>query len=118
MNFFLQVAPQAAPQVENLSTGLMSMLPMLAIFFFFMWFIDNRTQKKQEKKHQEMLNAIKKGDKIVTIGGIIGKVTKATEDKIEIQVDDTTKTKITFQRRAVHNVLNKNEDAETEDKKA
>jgi len=72
----------------------LSLLPMFLIFgvmIFFMY----RSQRKQAKQRQEMLEGIKTGDRVVTAGGIYGKVVKITEasflmeiaDKVEIEVD-------------------------------
>ena len=68
------------PQGQLVS--LLMMVGMLVIFYFLLI----RPQKKREKKITEMRNATKEGDKIITIGGIRGKVVKTGEDFITIEV--------------------------------
>ncbi|HEX3011763.1 MAG TPA: preprotein translocase subunit YajC [Syntrophomonadaceae bacterium] len=58
----------------------------LAIFYFFI-ILPN---KKKEKKHSEVIDNLRKGDKVVTIGGIKGEVAKVKEDSIVIRVSDNT----------------------------
>ena len=52
-----------------------------------------------------MLSQLKKGDEIQTIGGIIGKVVEAREDRVLVKVDETANSKIWFSRNAIHRVL-------------
>ena len=47
-----------------------------------------RPQQNQAKKHKEMLSALKKGDKVITNGGLIGEVVKAEEDSIKLKLND------------------------------
>ena len=58
----------------------------LLIFYFFIIM----PRKKQEKKHDEVLGSLKRGDKIVTIGGIRGEISKVKEDTIVVKVADNT----------------------------
>jgi preprotein translocase subunit YajC len=76
-------------------------LILLAVFLFF----SSRTKKAQEKKQQDILNAIKRGDRVQTIGGIIGTVVEAREHEVLVKVDETNNTKIRFSRKAIHRVL-------------
>ncbi len=59
---------------------------ILVIFYFFMI----RPQQKRYKSHKAMLEAIAKGDKVVTSGGIVGKVTKVSDEKINVQIAEGT----------------------------
>jgi len=58
---------------------------LLAIF----WFLLLRPQRQQQKHHEEMLKALKKGDEIVTGGGIVGRVVHIKEDRVTIQSDES-----------------------------
>ena len=62
--------------------GMVSLLLIFVIFYFFLI----RPQKQQANKRMEMLNALKAGDKIVTIGGICGTVARMTDEKVYIEV--------------------------------
>ncbi|WP_260482677.1 preprotein translocase subunit YajC [Sphingomicrobium flavum] len=61
------------------------MFPLLLIFVIF-WFLLIRPQQKRMKEHQATINAVKKNDKVVTGGGLIGKITKVTDDEVEIEI--------------------------------
>lgn len=64
---------------------------MLLLIFVIMWFFMIRPQRKQQKELEKFRNALKKGDKIVTIGGIFGTVEEVKDKSVLIRVDDTTK---------------------------
>jgi preprotein translocase subunit YajC len=69
---------------------LISILPFVLIFVI-MYFLIIRPQRTQLKKRGEMLAAIRRGDTVVTGGGLIGKVTKATDGELEIDLGGGTK---------------------------
>ena len=94
MNFFtlLQAAPAAQPQ-----GGGWSMWIMLALIFVVMWFFMIRPQKKQQKELQNFRDSLKKGDKVVTIGGIYGTVAEIKEDSVLIEVDHNVKIRVSKQ---------------------
>ena len=67
---------------------LMSLLPFILIFVI-MYFLILRPQQKRVKSHQEMVKNVRRGDTVVTNGGLIGKVTKVVDDdQIEIEIAD------------------------------
>lgn len=72
---------------------LITFLPLILIFVVFYFFII-RPQKKKEDQRRSMINAVKKGDKIVTIGGVHGTVTQVDETSVLAQVDTNTKLRI------------------------
>ena len=74
-----------------------SMWIMLALIFVVMWFFMIRPQKKQQKELQNFRDALKKGDKVVTIGGIYGTVTEVKEDSVLIEVDNNVKIRVSKQ---------------------
>jgi preprotein translocase subunit YajC len=78
-------------------------LPMILLALFL--FLSSRSKKTQERKVQDMLNAIKRGDKVQTIGGILGTVVEARDTEVLVKVDETNNTKIRFSRKAIHRVL-------------
>ncbi len=65
--------------------GILSVMPLVLIFVVF-YFLMIRPQQKRAKEHQATLGAVKKGDKVVTGGGLIGKVTKVEEREVEIEL--------------------------------
>ena len=72
---------------------LTSMLPLIVLFGIF-YFLIIRPQQKQAKEHKEMLEALKKGDKIITTGGLIVEVVKPEEDFIKVKLNDDTIVKL------------------------
>jgi len=71
-----------------------SLLPLIVLFAIF-YFLVIRPQQKQAKAHKEMIGALKKGDKVITNGGLIGEVVKPEEDFIKVKLNDDTVVKIT-----------------------
>ena len=76
-------------------------LLMVVIFYFLLW----RPQKKQQKERANLLGSLKKGQKIVTIGGIYGEIVELDDEKVKVQVSE--KVELPFARTAVANVLSK-----------
>lgn len=99
---FLAVAV-AAPQPEA-SNPLAMFLPLVLIFLVFYFFII-RPQKKKEDNRKKMIEAVRKGDKVVTIGGIHGTVMQVDETSVLLQAD--TNTKLRVEKNALSNVSGK-----------
>ncbi len=85
--------------------GLGFLIPMIVILVLFFWFT-HRSQKKKEQERQELLDSIKVGDDVVTIGGINGRVTKVKEDAIELRVNSEKDVKVLFAKSAISQVTN------------
>jgi preprotein translocase subunit YajC len=83
------------------SGGIMSFLPFILIIAVF-YFLIIRPQNKKQKETKKMLEALKKGDKVVTIGGIHGTIATVRETSVVLRVDDNTK--IEFSRSAIGSV--------------
>lgn len=77
----------------------------LAVMIAFFWFFLIRPQQKQQKSRAEMLGGIKKGDKILNHGGIIGTVTEVKEDQLMVRIAD--KTEVVMVRDGISKVLSK-----------
>jgi preprotein translocase subunit YajC len=68
--------------------SLLSLLPFVAIFAI-MYFLILRPQQQRAKQHQEMVKGVRRGDVVVTNGGLVGKVTKVVDDdQIEVEIAD------------------------------
>jgi preprotein translocase subunit YajC len=102
MNFFISDAMAAAPQGQT--DPLMSFLPLVFIFVVF-YFLLIRPQTKKAKEHKLMVEALSKGDEVVTNGGMLGRITKVGDNFIELEVADQVSVKV--QRQAVANVMPK-----------
>jgi preprotein translocase subunit YajC len=100
-NAFAQAAPAAAGGAES---SLLSMLP-LVLMFVVLYFVMIRPQMKRQKEHKSMIEALAKGDEVVTAGGLLGKVAKLGESYLNIEVANGVE--IQVQRSAVVQVLPK-----------
>ena len=90
----------AAPQ----SNDFMQFLPLIGLVAVF-YFIILRPQQKRAKEQKAMIEALQKGDEVATLGGILGKVTKVSEDNVALEIADNVV--IQVQKAAVQNVLPK-----------
>ncbi|MDD5929969.1 MAG: preprotein translocase subunit YajC [Spirochaetales bacterium] len=98
---FLQAAEGAAPSASAPGSMLVSFFPVILIIVVF-YFLMIRPQSKKQKETERMLNALKKGDKVITIGGIHGVVSSVKENTVIVKVDDDCK--IEFNRTAISTV--------------
>ena len=89
--------------------GLESFIPIILIFVI-MYFLLIRPQQRKIKEHKMMVEAIRRGDQVLTQGGIIGKITKVKEGE-EIEVEIASNVKVTIIKSTVVNVMNKSEPA-------
>ncbi len=69
---------------------LLFFIPLILIFYFLLI----RPQQQQRKRHQEMIAAVKRGDMVVTSGGLIGKVTKATDEELTVELADSVRVRV------------------------
>lgn len=81
------------------------LLLMILVFYMVMIF----GSRKDKKKRQDMLSAIKKNDRVMTIGGIIGSVVTTTDHEVTLKVDESANVKITVIRSAIQKVLTEGE---------
>ena len=86
------------------SGGLLGMLPLLLIFGV-MYFVMIRPQMKKQKEMRAMVEAVQKGDEVVTVGGILGRITKVGDNYFTLEIAD--KVEVQVQRSAVVQVLPK-----------
>jgi preprotein translocase subunit YajC len=91
MLMMMQAAP--AGQSGGAAGLLMGILPWLLIFGIF-YILMIRPQQRRAKEHQAAINAVKKGDDVITGGGIRGRVTKVTEDEAEVEIAQGVKIRV------------------------
>ena len=108
---FLAQVPATGPTTQQNVPGwarlVQSIGPMLPLILVMVLFIvmTSRSRKRQEKIKQDMLGQMKRGDRVQTIGGILGNVVEVREDRILLKVDESNNTKVWFARSAIHRVL-------------
>jgi preprotein translocase subunit YajC len=89
--------------------AMLQLLPIVLIFVVF-YFLLIRPQQKKMKQHREMLSAIRRGDRVVTGGGIIGMVSKVVDDN-EVQLEIAEGVRVRVQRQMISGILAKTEPA-------
>ncbi len=87
---------------------ILQFVPFILIFVI-MWFLIIRPQQRRVKAHQEMIKNVRRGDTVVTSGGIIGKVTKVTEDAADVEVEIAEGVRVKVARAMISDVRSKSE---------
>jgi preprotein translocase subunit YajC len=83
------ITPAYAQGVGGVSPDLMYQLLPFVLIFVIMYFLILRPQQKRAKQHQEMVKNLRRGDSLITSGGLVGKVTKVVDDdQVEIEIAD------------------------------
>jgi preprotein translocase subunit YajC len=78
--------------------------PLMALLLIVMVF-NLRGKKNEQRQREEMLGGMKRGDRIQTIGGVLGTVVDVRDNEVVVKVDESSNTKMTFIRTAIHRVL-------------
>jgi preprotein translocase subunit YajC len=104
-------ATPAYAQAAGGAGGAFASFVPLILIFAIMYFLLIRPQQKKVKQHQAMVQALRRGDQVVTQGGIIGKVVKVKEDG-EIEVEIAPETRVRVIKSTVAQVISKTEPAE------
>jgi len=105
MSFFISEAAAQDAAAQPAAADPMVTILMMVGLFAFMYFFMIRPQRKRQKEHQNLMGELAKGDEIVMISGMLGKVVKTEGDYMIVEVGDGTELK--FQKMAVHAVLPK-----------
>lgn len=88
-------------------------LIMLALIFGIMYFLLIRPQQKKLKEHAALLAALRRGDQIITQGGVIGKIVKVKDDSNEVEVEIAKGVNVRVIKSTITSVMNKTEPAKT-----
>ncbi|MCB1389821.1 MAG: preprotein translocase subunit YajC [Rhodobacteraceae bacterium] len=96
------------------AAGLATQIIPFALIFVIMWLLLIRPQQKKAREHRAMVEALRRGDQVITAGGLIGKVSKVKEDgEVEVEIADGVKVRVV--RSTITTVLSKTEPASTAD---
>ncbi|UTW54226.1 preprotein translocase subunit YajC [Kordiimonas sp. SCSIO 12610] len=96
--------------------GLIDFLPIVLIVVVF-WFLIIRPQSKKMKEHREMVNNVRRGDTVVTNGGLVGKVAKVKEDSNELEIDIAEGVRVKVIKSMLSDVRVKGEPVKADDSK-
>ena len=104
--FFISDAVAQTTEAAGANSSLMSILPIV-LMFVLLYFMMIRPQQKKAKEARAMLAALKKGDEVATIGGLLGKITRIDDNYITLDVakSGNASAEVVFPRGAVQNVL-------------
>jgi len=105
------VTPAYAQTAAGGFSGGLSQLPFIVLIFAIMYFLLIRPQQKKMKQHKAMVSALRRGDQVVTQGGIVGKVTKV-RDEGELEIEIAQGVKIRVIQSTISTVLSKTEPAD------
>jgi preprotein translocase subunit YajC len=106
LNFFITPAHADAMAPAGPSAASSLSLPIMLVFFIvFLYLTVWRPQSKRAKEQANLLNSITKGDEVVTVGGLVGKVTKISQTYIVLALNDSVE--VTMQKSSVSTVLPK-----------
>jgi len=94
-SILLALSPDALAAGEGAGGGIAQLVPLVLIIVIF-YFLLIRPQQKRLKAHQSMIGELKKGDKVVTSGGIVGTVQDVSEDTLRVEIAD--KVRVTIKR--------------------
>lgn len=104
-SFFISSANAATPSATPPQGGGFSFVVMMGILIFFMYFAIWRPQTKRAKEQRDLLTSLAKGDEVVTAGGILGTITKISDNYVVISLSDNVE--ITMQKSSVVSALPK-----------
>ena len=114
--FLAQNGQPAQPQGSPLGSMLW-LAPVFLIMIVFMW-MSSRSQKKKEQERQRMLDNVKTKDRVVTIGGIHGRVVSARGNRFVLCVDENKDVRVSVNRSGIARVLTGSEDEEQDEASA
>ena len=103
------VTPAFAQAAGGASSAFSSFVPLILIFAI-MYFLMIRPQQKKAKQHKAMIDSLRRGDQVVTSGGVLGKVSKVSDDGIVV-IEIAEGVKVRVMRATIAQVLNKTEPA-------
>ena len=97
--------PGQGAQGTQGSNPFSSLLPIMLVAVVLMLVFSMFGQRKEKKKREQMINAVKKHDRVQTVGGVLGSIVEVKPEQIVLKVDESSNTRITFARSAIQQVL-------------
>ncbi|MFA5256596.1 MAG: preprotein translocase subunit YajC [Opitutales bacterium] len=92
INILAQAADGAAPAAQPANQ--MNIFFMMGLFMLAMWFLLIAPQRKRQKEHQKMMNALQVGDEIITSGGLFGTIQQVRNDRFVVKIADGTRVEL------------------------
>jgi preprotein translocase subunit YajC len=80
---------------------MIGLMLLIGVFYYMMW----RGSRRDRQKQQDMLNALKRNDRVQTIGGMLGTVVEVRDNEVVVKIDESNNVKVRFVRSAIREVL-------------
>lgn len=100
---------------QQQSGGMVFMIGIM-LFMGVFFFMTSRSSKRERQKKADMLNDLKKNDRVLTIGGILGTVVSVKDNEVVVKVDESTNTRMTFLKRSIQQTVTGNEELKLDEK--
>ncbi len=113
LNLLGNVVQTQTAAADGAGGGILGMLVPFVLIFVIFYFLVIMPQKKQQKKHLEMINSLQKGDSVVTTGGIYGKIAEIKEKTMKLEISSNPRVVITVQRSILAGKAADDESSET-----
>ncbi|MCL2646917.1 MAG: preprotein translocase subunit YajC [Phycisphaerales bacterium] len=99
--------PTTLPQQEQRKPSPFDsfILPLVIGGFILIYIMMSRGQRKEEKRRKQLIAEIKKGDRVLTIGGLVARVVSVENDEVVLKVDESANVKATYKKSSIHRVL-------------
>jgi preprotein translocase subunit YajC len=110
LNLLAQTSNPSAPATNAPPAFFQGPLPLLIIGIAVLYFFVFRAKRNQDKARNQQLEKLKPGQRVQTIGGILGVITNVQDKEITVKVDETNNVKIKFTRNAIHRVQDDEKD--------
>jgi preprotein translocase subunit YajC len=108
MNLMLLLAQPtsapAGPPMSGMEMFWRQLFPIILVVGVFWWFM-SRGRSKERRRYEDMLKALKKNDRVQTIGGVLGTVVDVRDNEVVLKIDETSNVKMRFNRTAIKEVL-------------
>lgn len=104
---------QAAPAAPGGGGGGMGMLVWMVLLFVGMWFLMIAPQRKAQKQHKKLIDGLKKGDRVITKGGLYGKIVAVKKDRVSLILGENTKVELV--KGSIASVLGQGADGKTQE---
>lgn len=111
------ITPAYAQAAGGSAADMIPSLAMMALIFVVFYFLLIRPQQRKAKQHKEMLAGLKRGDRVVTAGGIIGMVATVPGDGPEVEIEISEKVRVKVLRGTITDILSKTEPRDDDAKK-
>ena len=107
---------QPSPSGAETQPGGMVFLIGIVLFMGVFFFMTSRSSRRERQKKADMIDNLKKNDRVMTIGGVLGTVVNVKDNEVVVKVDEATNTRMTFLKRSIQQVVTGTEELKLDEK--